>query len=420
MGLWRRRRWAALLAVLVSFVALAAKSPDAFTLPQFWAEDGVIFFAGQHGHDLPQLAEPYAGYLLAIPRLVAWVATLAPASQAPLIYNTAAVALGAMSIASLRVLGRWGLSFPLLVASVILTPTNGEVFGTITNVQWFTQFYLLAAVVRHLQEPPSRHPAARAAVMAVVAFTGPMAVLAAGAIAAGYGARYLDERRRGRAWLPRPSLEVAVLAVGGAVQTVVISRSPAGEQLRFSLDAVKGLGASLQPHVLGRSVLPTELFLLGCAALGVLAAWRFRRSPTGQRAAFVGFVVFVAGGLAVTIPRAGGSALVNLAGGDRYFVLPKAAFWWLAALALIAIWRRVTLANAATVGALLVSAVALAPPLARTPFPDFDWDRYATELDAGREVTVPLPPGWEFHCPPASEGVACSWTRPAPADRPPG
>src|SRR5258707_11015955 len=78
------------------FLLLVLRRPDAITNPQFWAEDGPVFFFGQISHTgLSALMVPYAGYLLGVPRLVAAFAALFPASSAPLIFNLFALAIAA-------------------------------------------------------------------------------------------------------------------------------------------------------------------------------------------------------------------------------------------------------------------------------------------------------------------------------------
>ena len=116
------------------------KSPDAILRPQLWAEDGVIFYAEQFGKWSPQLFVPYAGYVNFIPRLIAWVASDITPAQIPLFYNLSAMLINAACIT--YAVGKMSPLFGTAVAitSFFLTPTIGDIFGTITNIQWFAQF----------------------------------------------------------------------------------------------------------------------------------------------------------------------------------------------------------------------------------------------------------------------------------------
>src|SRR5512139_1888487 len=79
----------ALLAAL-----LLLRNPASLLHPQFWAEDGTLFF--QQAFDsgfLSTVLQPASGYLHAFPRLVAGLSLLFPMEQAPLVFNLAAFAV---------------------------------------------------------------------------------------------------------------------------------------------------------------------------------------------------------------------------------------------------------------------------------------------------------------------------------------
>src|SRR5512134_1888460 len=70
---------------------LFLRKPESLLHPQFWAEDGQLFFqqAWNQGF-LASLLEPMSGYLHTFPRLVAGISTLLPLSLAPLAFSLAA------------------------------------------------------------------------------------------------------------------------------------------------------------------------------------------------------------------------------------------------------------------------------------------------------------------------------------------
>jgi len=149
-------RWWSYPALAVVIVVLQSmRRADLLTNPQFWAEDGTIFFFGQlvHGTWASMIA-PYAGYLLLIPRLVAALATLFPPHYAPLIYNLAALVIDALCC-SLFVLPcfRHLLRSDAARAILCLFLAGGifadELVGTLTGVQWF----LIVAILLILALP---------------------------------------------------------------------------------------------------------------------------------------------------------------------------------------------------------------------------------------------------------------------------
>jgi hypothetical protein len=123
------------------------KSPDAVLHPQLWAEDGTIYYAQQFGEWRPLLFVPYAGYLNFIPRLIAWLATGVSPGNTPLFYNLSSIIINAFFItyAVIRMSPLFG--FAVTMGAFFLTPTIGDIFGCITNIQWFAQFALIFGVI---------------------------------------------------------------------------------------------------------------------------------------------------------------------------------------------------------------------------------------------------------------------------------
>ena len=67
-ALGSRERWLTLLFVAV---ALFYRRPEALLQPQFWQEDGNIFFQGNYELGLRAVLVPYAGYLILLQRIIA-------------------------------------------------------------------------------------------------------------------------------------------------------------------------------------------------------------------------------------------------------------------------------------------------------------------------------------------------------------
>ena len=113
-----------LIAVIVGVVAAAMSllrlwwgNPDSLT-QVIWAEDGVFPLCVEKAGFLTCLVDPFAGYLLFLPRLVAGVVALVPVEQWALATNLlAAVIAGVVGALSFAVARRFGLGW---VASVIL------------------------------------------------------------------------------------------------------------------------------------------------------------------------------------------------------------------------------------------------------------------------------------------------------------
>jgi hypothetical protein len=400
----------AAFAWAISVALLILKAPDAFLHPQFWAEDGAVFFAQQHGHAWPLLFTPYAGYLLVVPRLVAWCASALPVAAAPAAYAAAALALGAAGIASLRILERLGLPFWLALATVALTPTNVEVFGNLTNAQWLLQFVLLGAVLRWVlgETPPARWRRAlpRIAALIAIGLTGPFCIFATIAVVAGLawsrlaGGRAKASGADHRSFLNRAGRrEVAVIGLCAVGQLLIIVRVPELAGSRPTLAALLQLGQALQRHLLGPVAFPAAATW---SVLGVLAAACLWTTPRigGRRAAVAALLAYVVSGVLATAMKFGDRSgdLVPLGIGERYFLAPKLLAWWLFAIWLSQMFPRAPGAVRVAVLLLLIAVgVSQRDVLQRPALPSRGWARRARAIERGEHVVVPIhPKPWQF------------------------
>lgn len=260
------------LAFVASLVGLIIKTPGAINHAQFWAEDGVVFFASQFDHAWPQLLTPYAGYLHAIPRLVAWLASFFPYAQAPFIYNTLAMLLDAWAIAYFAARINFIAPSWVCVAIILFAPSNGEMLGTLTNVQWFLQFVVFAMSMlpsNGIQRPRTTFHLATLFTLFAISLTGPFSALClimlAGlamiySLSLGFklptGAPLENWWRR----CDRPA--VSLTAIGGAIQLCVLltvgQRTNSGH---FSFKVAKKLfSEGIERHTLGFAPIPPVMF----------------------------------------------------------------------------------------------------------------------------------------------------------------
>jgi hypothetical protein len=123
---WRAFALAALL--------LCLKSPDAILHPQFWAEDGFIFFATQLYKAWPMIFASYGGYLHPIPRIFAWCATCFRPENASLIYNSVAIFIDAFCISFVVLRVGQLFSRPAVFVSSFIVPPVGDIFGWVRHV----------------------------------------------------------------------------------------------------------------------------------------------------------------------------------------------------------------------------------------------------------------------------------------------
>lgn len=139
-----------ILALLVNFFFLWWKRPDAFINPQFWAEDGFIFFHDAYYSGVNVLFKPYNGYLHLYPRLIAWMVENSTLSYVyfPLMYMLSW--LFPLGICIFYLFFKTKLSvFQKIILSILMTavPVSAEVMLNLTNSQWLWSAFLVILVV---------------------------------------------------------------------------------------------------------------------------------------------------------------------------------------------------------------------------------------------------------------------------------
>ena len=149
-----------LLLYLAAVMLVASRRPDGITNPQFWAEDGTVWFAQAYNHGaLSALLSPWTGYVQTFSRLVAAVSLLVPFRDAPLVFNVAAVlaqALAPFFLASSRLASVIPDRRLRLLAAVLWigAPNGFEIQSNVTNAQ--THLALLSLLIVLADAPPTR------------------------------------------------------------------------------------------------------------------------------------------------------------------------------------------------------------------------------------------------------------------------
>jgi hypothetical protein len=169
------------MAAAVCLLALYSRRPDALRNPQFFAEDGPVWYAQAYNWGwFRALTHPDGGYFQTLPRLVAAVSLLFPVASAPLIFNILGLAIEAapaVFLVSSRFSNLGTLRLRCFLAGLyIAMPNMAGVHATIEYGQW--HLAVLAFLVLVSEPPASR--AGRLfdiGVLALCALTGPFCIL---------------------------------------------------------------------------------------------------------------------------------------------------------------------------------------------------------------------------------------------------
>lgn len=133
------------------FIVMVMRRPDLISNPQFWAEDGAVWY--QQAHNLgwfKALLIPQSGYFQTISRLVAAFTLNFSLSSAPLIFNLIGIAIRCsviLFILSKRV-SYFSLKTKLVICLfILLMPHLAEVHANITNTHWYISIYLFFILI---------------------------------------------------------------------------------------------------------------------------------------------------------------------------------------------------------------------------------------------------------------------------------
>jgi len=413
--------YAALAASI--FVIFIFRKPDCVLNPQFWAEDGKVYFRDEIVYGFfPSLLAPYRGYFQPISRIVAAIFAVFPVRYAPLLYNLSALVIDSLCCALFflrryrRLIPADGLRFVLCLLAATAFDTR-EIVGTIANSQWYV---LLAGLLLFAVPPDARMPITRWLWIGFAFFLGfsvPMLIIAAPL------ALYRLPRRN--------DLYSALMGVGISVGALLPSI--------FAMFAKSGLVfASPTPLAVGFALwvgLAQKVLLQ--SLIGFPRTWQLARGGHGVIAviAFIMFALWLAW-LCSGPPRPRrldvvsalylmvASVLLSLIGrsiaqyvsvaqfpdrGERYYFLASCIFAYLVAVALERIWRW----DWQSGKAILLAAIFAGGILGNfrvPPFMDMHWPAYASAITSWKEhksrgeesvgLSVPInPPGWYIELP---------------------
>jgi hypothetical protein len=365
----------AALVFLLALLVIWFRAPDRLAHGFLWAEDAPIFMKTAHQYGYKSILMDYAGYLHIIPRLIAYLQFReTPIAWAPYVFVWTCTLLMATMCAYIAFVVRNPVAAILIGLAPVVSPQNGEVLLTITNLQWMLFPCLLVLLWECLFDTPERFIWPRAVAMVALTLTGPFGVLVwpiAILVAISRGKRM---PRRAIAWMGLYT--AAALAQAWMMYFYPAIKTPAGH-VDWIHRAPRELFADLLP---GHAPLWTGV---------VVAIWLCVIIST-SRAAFlsaalcaIGIAIWALGAY-----RTNGDTpvLVWYIEGARYLYIPLLMFLWAAILSAVTARTRVS-----ACASILFSAMILLASVTH-----FDAEVYSpwsiTPSAAGRVVFVP--PGW--------------------------
>jgi hypothetical protein len=410
--------WFHVVIFVVAFLLVVSRRPDALFNPQFFAEDGALFYTAAYQYGLHSLLISYGGYLHTVLRLAALLAQLFPFAWAPLVMNLIGITFQVLPV-NLFLSSRFSnIAFPIrLLGSFIYLalPNSYEIDANATNVQW--HMALLACLLLLARPATSKFWwVFDAAMLALTSLSTPMGFLLVPLAALMWLKRRNAASARLLAFLtPGTVIEALTFALNShsrqfahinpAGQAIVIGGPNGATFGRFF--AIVGrqvfvsalLGMKTQSRMMRwHSIHWIELFatLLGLAVLLYVLRYAATELEVFILFAFGVLTLSLINPLAGTPDRAQWDWLCVPACGNRYYFLPMLAF--LSSLIWMATHQTSPVAlRSFAIILLLLLPIGIRRDWRYPAFQDYHFPQYAEQFErapTGTKLSIPINADW--------------------------
>ncbi len=337
--------WAVVTGVaagVISLLRLWMGNSQAIT-ENLWAEDGLFPLCIHKADFFTCLADPFAGYLLFLPRVLAWPVSLTPWESWALVANVLAAALAGLMAALVLVIARgahlgWFVSVVIALLPVITPMAGLEALNSIGSSYMLLLYASTIALALAGIARPSRWSAiVVGALLLVTSLTIPSAVVLVPLVIAQL-VRGAMSTKVAASWM-------GAVVVGTVIQVIAALSADSRREINFDAESLTSWANSIPTSLLtywpglsiGEHVLFTNfrlasisftgwLLAVGIAIAGLFllgSGWRL----LSQARASAGLLLVAGLGFGV-IPTAIGEP------NNRYFVVPL-ALWGAAVLLLL-------------------------------------------------------------------------------------
>ncbi|HGN8756688.1 TPA: glucosyl transferase [Enterobacter asburiae] len=139
------------LLFILCFAVFIMRRPDIIQNPQFWAEDGAVWYEQiNHIGSIQSILLPRNGYFQTISKLTASLASYFPLYLAPIFFNITALILRCCVVMYLLSSRMSIYSFwcrAVVACFILLMPNLEEVHANITNTHWYLSMWLFMILI---------------------------------------------------------------------------------------------------------------------------------------------------------------------------------------------------------------------------------------------------------------------------------
>ncbi len=395
-------RWQ-LAVFFIAVVVIVSRRPDALFNPQFFAEDGTVWFANAYTMGwLQSLFHSQNGYFQTLPRLAASLALAAPLRYAPLIMNLIGIAFQVLPV-SLLLSWRCSNWAPISVRAFmafayLALPNTVELDASVEEGQWHLA---LAACMIVLARAPGKSLAWKLFDITVIllsGFTGPFCILLLPVALIFW-------------WFRREPFRLVLagaIAIPAVIQLSAILQSAEATRPRVGLGATPKLfiellaGQVYLGAILGRNTLhaysnPFMLAIVALLATAILIYCALNASLELRLFILFALMVFTVSlhspMVSLTVPQ---WQILREAGAIRYWFFPMLAFVW--ALIWCAREGNIGVVRFGAGAGLMFMLVGVTRDWSYPAYTDFNFAAHAKQFEAaapGTSISLPIyPDGW--------------------------
>lgn len=386
-----------LLVLVIATVILLIRKTDSFLNPQFWAEDGVVFFLQQYERGASAIFQPYSGYLHLVPRLIASFAdTFFNYSAIPFVYNYLSLIVTLIVVASIFSPRLKIDHKPLLALTVVLVPhSSNELFMNITNIQWFLSILLIIVLMK--ENPNSDYGsiniqrASDFMVIILCGLTGPFIIL----LTPFFAWKWLKDQDLYHFSVMSTAIAISLIQLSFLL---FIPKQPQANSLALDFDAYSAIvGYKVFGSLFFRKIAtykPSHYFLSVMYFGLIFMILRFSSLKNN-------FIVFALGIQLMFLSaafykfRANPEVLIPAGDSQRYFYIPFIMLIWslIALLGKQEKWKDAVITVVLSV--ILISS--LTSGFHSLGFVDYNWKLYSKAI-GNEDVIIPInPEGWQIH-----------------------
>ncbi len=380
-------------------ISLYIRMGDVFLISRsLWAEDGNVFIKQAVESGFSSLWIPYAGYLHVYPRIVAYVASFLSLHTIPYVFFSAWLLAFFLLISvvykRLRSLGVSSIVILSTLIVIILQPTSGEVYFSLTNSQWFIGtaliIYVLAPKNRNDRKQNKRYQSyiMRGGGVALASLTGPFSLL----LIPGLFIKFLFEKG-----IKKESLYIYVIvAIGSIIQFLVFINSQRISSAGVDLNVLHWIEALKIFFTFGsENIIVNILSLIYWFVFFYVILNSIYKTPDKYKASnfmaylllYMAFILYAAG---LYASKHAPNLLNPLFNGSRYFFIPYTLLFVSTAMLYIKnIKLRILL--------MLSLAVICAKSFSPIYRADLQYHAYAAFSKVKNELNIPINPVWATH-----------------------